>query len=109
MEDQVYSNMDILNLFYIHGECLRIVGRTCRTFNDRYPHLPPMNKNKFKRIESNFLHYGKAKCTGLRQKPITGEEVNEINVLAYFNAHPSGSIRSAVQDLGISYYAIQCI
>ncbi|CAH1113138.1 unnamed protein product [Psylliodes chrysocephalus] len=51
-----YTNQDILNLFYIHGECNRIKSRTCRMFNERYPHLPPMNRQKFDRIDANFLN-----------------------------------------------------
>lgn len=44
-----YSSLDILNLFYIHGECNKITSRTCRRFNELYPHLPPMYEKKFKR------------------------------------------------------------
>lgn len=32
-----YAFSDMLYLFYIHGECSRIVGRTCRLFNERFP------------------------------------------------------------------------
>jgi hypothetical protein len=39
-----YTNSDILNLFYIHSECEKFLQRTCRLFNERYPHLPPINK-----------------------------------------------------------------
>lgn len=109
MENEIYSNMDILNLFYIHGECNRIIQKTCRMFNERYPHLTAMTKQKFKRIESNFLRYGKAKSTTIRRRPITNDEHNEIDVLAYFNVYPRQSIRLAAQDLGLTFYAIQAI
>lgn len=107
MENQEYSNTDMLNLFYIHGECNRIIQRTCRVFNERYPHLTRMTRKKFQRIESNFLQFGRVKSASIRQKPMTNNEVNEVNILGYFNAYPERSIRSAVQDLGLTYYAIQ--
>lgn len=78
-------------------------------FNERNPHLPAMTSQKFKRIESNFLNFGKVKSANIRRKPITDEEDNEINVLAYFNVHPRQSIRSAAQELGLTFYAVQSI
>lgn len=104
-----YSNADILNLFYIHGECYKVLERTCRVFNERYPHLPPMNKTKFKRIETNFSRFGRAKATKNYPKPITGNENNIINTLAYFYAQPQSSIPSAEVDLGISASSVQRI
>ncbi|WP_222435346.1 hypothetical protein, partial [Puniceibacterium confluentis] len=68
-----------------------------------------MTRQKFKRIESNFLEYGRVRSASIRPKPITNEEINEINVFAYFNAYPRQSIRSAVQDLGLTFYAVQAI
>ena len=56
MENNSYSNADILNLFYIHGECQRIVKRTCRRFDALFPNLPPMNPRKFLRFEGNPQH-----------------------------------------------------
>jgi hypothetical protein len=109
MQNQEYSNTDILNLFYIHGECHKFVQRTCRLFNERYPNLPAMTREKFNRMESNFLEFGTVKSISVRPKPITNDENNEIDVLAYFNAHPRQSIRSAAQDLGITFYAVQAI
>ena len=98
-ELNIYSNKDILNLFYIHGESLQIIGRTCRVFNEGYPHLPPMNKTKFKPIESNFIRFGiQVKKTVPR--PITGDEENEIVVLGYFHAYPTCS--APIANLGIS-------
>lgn len=58
-EQEEYSNAYSLNLFYIHGECSKIVDRTCRLFNERNLHLPAISHGKFKRSESNFVGYGK--------------------------------------------------
>ena len=68
-----------------------------------------MTREKFNRIESNFLEFGIVKFVRIRPKSITNAENNEIDVLAYFNAHPRQSIRSAAQDLGITFYAVQAI
>lgn len=66
--DQNYSNQDILNLFYLHGECGKITERTCRLFNERYPNKPTMTRKIFKRIESNFLRYGIGKQKTIRNQ-----------------------------------------
>lgn len=105
-----YSNRDILNLFYIHGECNRITERTCRRFNETYPHLPIMNKAKFKRMEENFIQFGSIrKVKRIRQKQVVDVENNEVNVLANFEHNPHGSIRSCAKDSGLSYYGVQAI
>lgn len=107
MQDEFnnYSNRDILNLFYIHGESLQIIDRTCRLFNERYPHLPAMNKTKLKRIESSFIRFG-IQVKKTVPKPITGDDGNEIVVLGYFHAHPTSSIPAASADVGISCTSI---
>lgn len=59
MEDQnSYSNAVIMNLFILHGQCDKIIGRTCRKFNEIYPDLPKMNIKKFIRIQNNFRDFG---------------------------------------------------
>lgn len=104
-----YSNTDILNLFYIHGECGKILSRTCRTFNERYPNLQPITKGKFRRMESCFLNTGSVKVKKNYTKPIVEVEENEVNVLAYFHAYPRSSIVSASGEMGISSMSIHRI
>lgn len=104
-----YSNADYLNLFYIHAECNRIISRTCRRFNELNPNVPPMNAKKFRRIEANFLEFGTFKATKINPSPVTGNENNEITVLAYFEAYPQASIYTAVHDVGIPYTSIERI
>lgn len=104
-----YSNEQILNLFFIHGECNKIISRTCRKFNELYPDSSGMNEKKFNRIKINFKNYGNIKKPKNKFKPITGNEENKINVLAYFYAFPHASIYSAVKDLGMSYKSIERI
>lgn len=108
MQNEQYSNTDILNLLYIHGECGRIVDRTCRVFNERYNNLLPMNKYKFRKIEADFLRFGINKKKSV-PKPVTGNEDNQVNVLAYFEAHPHSSIPAASRDLGLSCSSSQRI
>ncbi|KAI4467786.1 transposable element tc3 transposase-like protein [Holotrichia oblita] len=102
-----YPNESILNLFYTHGECNRIISRTCRVFNHRYPNLPPMNRFKFAKIETHFLRHWNMNTKRNCAMPVTGEENNEINILGYFTAHPHASIRKAEVDLDISMTSIQ--
>lgn len=104
-----YTNQDILNLFYIHGECNRIKSRTCRTFNERYPHLRSMNRQKFDRIEANFLSNFRRNPGRNRQHYIGEDEINVINILGYFTAYPHASIRMAQDNLNISRGSIQRI
>lgn len=104
-----YSNNDLLNLFYTHGECGRIVRRTCRLFNERYPDLPTMTPGKFARIEARFMATGSVRATRNHQKPVINNEDNEVNVLAFFHAYPRSSTPAAALDLGISRASIHRI
>lgn len=104
-----YSNNDLLNLFYTHGECGRIVRRTCRLFNERYPDLPAITPGKFARIKARFLATGSVKATRNHGKPVTDNEDNEVNVLAYFEAYPRSSIPAAALDLDISRASVHRI
>lgn len=104
-----YSHSDILNLYNIHGQCDKIISRTCRQFNETYPDLPSMNPQKFRRLQSNFVRFGSRHAERTLARPITSNENNEINVLAYFYANPNHSIRSAAADLDISYSSIRKI
>lgn len=110
MENLNYTNEQLLNLFYFHGQCSRIISRTCRMFNDTYPDLPPMTIQKFKRYESNFLRTGS--CNISKQStsfPVTGNEDNEITVLSYFEANPTASISTAEHDLNLAHSSIHRI
>lgn len=110
MAENRYSNEVIMNLFILHGQCAKIVSRTCRKFNNMYPNLPQMNIKKFLRIQQNFINYASPlKAPRILPKPVTSDEDKEINVLAYFYAYRYSSIRSAEADLGISYSSIQRI
>lgn len=108
-ENNIYSNEEILNLFFMHGKCDKILSRTCTMFNENYPHLPPMTKGKFRRIESNFLHFGRIHHVLNRTKNVIDKEANEVNTLAYFEANSNASIRTAEEDLGISRCSLQRI
>ena len=87
--------------------CNRIISRTCRRFNEKYPNLPHMNPRKFQRIKSNLCISGKQQPN--RECVITDNNTNVIHVLAYFHANPHSSIRAAKDELGLSYYALQKI
>ena len=53
-----------------------------------YPDLPSMNPQKFRRLQSNFVRFGSRHTERTLTRPITSNEDNEINVLAYFYANP---------------------
>lgn len=107
-ENNNYSNTVLMNLFVLHGQCDKIISRTCRRFNEMYPNLPSMNNKKFKRIQSNFQNFGSSlKVTRNLPRTVTSNQENEINVLAFFHAYPQSSIRCAKEDLGLTYYCVQ--
>lgn len=94
MAENNYSNQDIMNLFIIFGQCDKIISRTCRKFNETYRNLPRMNPKKLRRLQHNFRNHGsKLKAPLNLPRPVTSDEGNEINVLAYFNIKPRLSIR----------------
>lgn len=104
-----YSNEELFNLFCIHGECNKIVSRTCRKFNGMYPHLPPMTEKKFRRYQNNFLRTGSVCAKKTKFAAVTANEDNEVSVLAYFEAYPRVSIATAEHDLGIPHSSIHRI
>lgn len=86
-----------------------IIDRACRMFNETYPDLPRMTRSKFRRIQANFLQFGQIRAERNFPEPVVNDEVNKVNVLAYFETHPTSSIRAAEQDMGISKSSIQKI
>lgn len=103
MEGNSYAHDVLMKLFILHGQCNQNIARTCRKFNEIYPHLQPLNERKFVRLQNNFIDYGsKLKAQRHLPKPVTTDEDNIINVLAYFHACPHASTRSAEQDLGLT-------
>lgn len=104
-----YQHDVIFDLIAIYGYFGKIVERTCREFNLKYPHLPSMTRKKFARIKRNFCDFGKVDKPLARKKPVTEDEVNQVAVLGYFEAHPRKSIRNASADLGLSYATVQRI
>lgn len=107
--NQEYTNIDLLNLFAIFGECSKIVTRTCRTFNTRYPNVRAITPKIFRRIYGNFEARGRQNAVRNKAHPITSNEETEINVLAYFRAYPQASIRSAQDNLGVSVSSVHRI
>lgn len=61
-----------------------------------------MNKTKFRKLESNFLRFGKIKGVKIVPKPVADHEVNEVNVLAYFNTFSHSSNSKTTGTCGIS-------
>lgn len=104
-----YTNEEILNLFYIHGECDRVVARTCRLFNERYPELPPMSEKIFRRYQSNFLLHGRVEAPNTTKKRVVDDENNEVDVLTYFDVLPTSSIRKAELEVNLSKSSTQRI
>lgn len=109
MDNNNYTNEVIFDLFVLHGRCDGITDRTCRVFNLKYPHLMPMNRYKFKRLQKKFVRTGNMHPPRDKVKFVTENEDNQINVLGYFAATPRTSIRAAVNDLGLTYSSIQRI
>lgn len=105
----MYPNEVIFDLFCIFGKCDKIVERTCREFNQKYPQWPKMTRNKFAKIRRNFLNNGSWKTELRRTKEVVDREETVINVLGYFNAYPKSSIRGAVAELGVSYASVRRI
>lgn len=104
-----YTNEQILDLYIIHGECQRIIERTCRTFNNRYPHVSRMTGKKFRKLWRNFLSFGNSNPIRRRSKNVVGNETNVINVLGYFYAYPRASIPSTSEALGIKLSSVHRI
>lgn len=102
-----FSNEDFLNLIIVYGECDRVLNRTCDVFAERYPNVPRATPDILRRLLSNCRNFGSFKTTTMNKiKPITENEENVINILAYFTAYPQASLNDAQRDLGIQYVSI---
>ncbi|KAF5282108.1 hypothetical protein FQR65_LT14426 [Abscondita terminalis] len=108
-ENNVYTNQEILDLSFIHGKCDKVLSRTCRMFNQNYPHLPPMTKGKFRRIEATFVRFGRTGQALNRPKTVVDNEEKESDTLAYFEINSNASVRAAAEELGISRCSVQRI
>lgn len=104
-----YSNYEILDLFYIHGECDRIISRTCRAFNEKYPHLPSMTEKIFRKYVSNFQSFGCVRAPKEYKRRVVDDEENEISVLTYFEANENASIRSAAHEIDLDRNSVHRI
>ena len=83
-------------IYYLYTKnAYKILSRICRIFNENYPHLPPMTKGKFRRIEANFLRFGQIGQVSNRPKTVVGNEEGGLNTLVYFEANSNASVRAA--------------
>lgn len=107
MSRLLFTNEDYLNLILIHGECGKVIQRTLRCFQQRYPDRPKPSKDTVQRIMKNLIDSGSFKKKVVNKaRPVTQNEDNQINVIAYFTAHPSASVKDAERDLGIKKSSI---
>lgn len=100
------NNEDYVNLILIHGECDKVVSRTCALFIRRYPDRPRPSHDTVKRVIKNLKEYGCFEAKNLKVKPIVDNNENEINILGYYTAFPEASVRNGERDLGISMKSI---
>lgn len=102
-----FSNEDFINLMLIYGECDKVFNRTCAVFIERYPEAPRPTPDTIRRMLFNCRTHGSFKTKKLRRiRPVIDDQINEVNVLAYFNAYPEASLRNAERDLDITYVSI---
>lgn len=100
------NNEDYLNLMLIYGECSRVMNRAVRTFQERYPDRPKPSRDTIRRLIRNLREHGSFTKKVVKGKPVTDNEDNNINVMAYFTAYPVASLKEAVRDLDISSVSI---
>lgn len=97
------TNEDYFNLIVTYGECGKVIDRTIRCFREKYPDRPEPTRDTLIRIIKNMKDHGSfVKSRKFKNCSVTKKEDNEINVLAYFRAHPAASIANASTDLGIT-------
>lgn len=109
MANSGFTNEDFLNLILIHGECNKVVERTCRMFRERFPDKPRPTKDIVNRLLHNCKTHGKFRNPSMKMKPLLNNENVEITVLAFFQIHPEASLRQAERELGYSRNSMQRI
>lgn len=95
-----YSNRNILNMFYLYGLCKRIISQNCQIFNEKYPHLVPINSTKVRRIDSNFLQFTNQEPQCRKNRLVVNEAANERIRVNDCHAYRQALIRRAFHDLG---------
>lgn len=104
-----YSNEDYFQMILIYGECNKIIMRTCDLFHQRFPQKPKPSRKTIKNIVQNLRTTGSLHPKKNRQKFVTNDEDNELNVLLYFHEFPRASLRDASRDLDLEKTAILVI
>lgn len=107
MPKVLFSNEDYLNLMIIYGQCNKVIARTVRTFQERFPNRPRPTKDTVTRVLKNLGEHGTFRITKIKKtKPISDNDVTQINVLAYFTANPTASLSEALRDIGVGRSSI---
>lgn len=104
-----FTNQDYLNLLITYGKCDKIISRTCREYRILYPNRPAPTGDIIRRLLSNCLTFGQFEGKPNKLHPVTQNADIEINVLAFFFAHPHASVRQAERYSGMSKASIQRI
>ena len=101
------TNEDYFNLLIIYGECDKVVSRTVRIFHERYPDRPRPSKDTLLRTIKNLKNHGSFRMSKVPHvKPVTGNEDNIVNIIGYFTAYPTSSLKEAIRDIGVSRSSI---
>ena len=68
MPKNLFSNKDYLNLIIIYGQCDKVISRTVRTFQERFPDRPRPTKDTVTRVLKNLLDHGTFRITKIKKK-----------------------------------------
>lgn len=104
-----FTNEDYLNLLICYGESNRIVNRTLRLFNEKYPTRNAPTRKVLVTLLKHCINSGTFCPKRNKEKPISDNEEAEINVMGFFYAHPQASIRDAERALRLSKTTIHKI
>lgn len=96
-----FTNEDFMNLMVVFGECQKIISRTVRAYNEKYPNRLRATRDIVRRLIKNCEQHGQFRAVKRKNCWVVGDEDNVINVLAFFHASPTASIRDAVRGLNI--------
>lgn len=104
---KTYSKQEKIEMVLIIGECLENCLLASRVYAQRFPTRNHPNRRAFQRLLETFRTTGSVDCTkAKREQPVSGNEINQLNVLCSVIDNPGTSQRKMSRELGVSKRSI---
>lgn len=98
----VYSNLELFEMIMIYAKN-ESYAETAREFQRRFPNSLPPSRTYVHRLVGRLKNTGSLHPRRRTAGPLQMDCDMDIDILAYFSAHPQTSIRSVVKELNVPF------